>query len=211
MKIKPKHKSYLIAKRLIDVVFALLGLIILSPIFLIVFVILKIDSPASPAFFKQERVGRYGKPFAIYKFRSMVPNAEAILKADSELYQKYVDNGYKLPKKEDPRITSLGAFLRRSSIDELPQFWNMLRGDMSLVGPRPIVTEELKEYGDQVDLFLSVRPGALGLWQASGRSLIEYPERTKIELEYVANAGFWYDIGIVFRNVIAIFKSEGAY
>ncbi|ACA82969.1 MULTISPECIES: sugar transferase [Leuconostoc] len=211
MKIKPKHKSYLIAKRLIDVVFALLGLIILSPIFLIVFVILKIDSPASPAFFKQERVGRYGKPFAIYKFRSMVPNAEAILKADPELYQKYVDNGYKLPKKEDPRITSLGAFLRRSSIDELPQFWNMLRGDMSLVGPRPIVTEELKEYGDQVDLFLSVRPGALGLWQASGRSLIEYPERTKIELEYVANAGFWYDIGIVFRNVIAIFKSEGAY
>ena len=211
MKIKPKHKSYLIAKRLIDVVFALLGLIILSPIFLIVFVILKIDSPASPAFFKQERVGRYGKPFAIYKFRSMVPNAEAILKADSELYQKYVDNGYKLPKKEDPRITSLGAFLRRSSIDELPQFWNMLRGDMSLVGPRPIVTEELKEYGDQVDLFLSVRPGALGLWQASGRSLIEYPERTKIEVEYVANAGFWYDIGIVFRNVIAIFKSEGAY
>ncbi|MGR8826148.1 sugar transferase [Leuconostoc citreum] len=211
MKIKPKHKSYLIAKRLIDVVFALLGLIILSPIFLIVFVILKIDNPASPAFFKQERVGRYGKPFAIYKFRSMVPNAEAILKADPELYQKYVDNGYKLPKKEDPRITSLGAFLRRSSIDELPQFWNMLRGDMSLVGPRPIVTEELKEYGDQVDLFLSVRPGALGLWQASGRSLIEYPERTKIELEYVANAGFWYDIGIVFRNVIAIFKSEGAY
>jgi lipopolysaccharide/colanic/teichoic acid biosynthesis glycosyltransferase len=211
LKIKPKHKSYLIAKRLIDVVFALLGLIILSPIFLIVFVILKIDSPASPAFFKQERVGRYGKPFAIYKFRSMVPNAEAILKADPELYQKYVDNGYKLPKKEDPRITSLGAFLRRSSIDELPQFWNMLRGDMSLVGPRPIVTEELKEYGDQVDLFLSVRPGALGLWQASGRSLIEYPERTKIELEYVANAGFWYDIGIVFRNVIAIFKSEGAY
>jgi len=211
LKIKPKHKSYLIAKRLIDVVFALLGLIILSPIFLILFVILKIDSPASPAFFKQERVGRYGKPFAIYKFRSMVPNAEAILKADPELYQKYVDNGYKLPKKEDPRITSLGAFLRRSSIDELPQFWNMLRGDMSLVGPRPIVTEELKEYGDQVDLFLSVRPGALGLWQASGRSLIEYPERTKIELEYVANAGFWYDIGIVFRNVIAIFKSEGAY
>ena len=211
MKIKPKHKSYLIAKRLIDVVFALLGLIILSPIFLIVFVILKIDSPASPAFFKQERVGRYGKPFAIYKFRSMVPNAEAILKADSELYQKYVDNGYKLPKKEDPRITSLGAFLRRSSIDELPQFWNMLRGDMSLVGPRPIVTEELKEYGDQVDLFLSVRPGAHCLRHARGRSLIENPERTKIELEYVANAGFWYDIGIVFRNVIAIFKSEGAY
>lgn len=211
MKIKPKHKSYLITKRLIDVVFALLGLIILSPIFLIVFILLKIDSPKSPALFEQRRIGRYGKPFNIYKFRSMVPNAEEILKADTVLYQKYVASGYKLPTKEDPRITKLGSFLRRSTIDELPQFWNMLVGDMSLVGPRPIVAEELKEYGDNIDLFLSVRPGALGLWQASGRSLIEYPERTQIELEYVANAGFFYDISIVFRNVIAIFKSEGAY
>lgn len=211
MKIKPKHQSYLIAKRLIDIVFALLGLIVLSPIFLIVYILLKVDQPKSPAFFKQQRVGRYGKTFDIYKFRSMVPNAEEILKSDSALYEKYVANGYKLPTKEDPRITKLGAFLRRSTIDELPQFWNMLIGDMSLVGPRPIVAEELKEYGDQVDLFLSVRPGALGLWQASGRSLIEYPERTQIELEYVANAGFFYDISIVFRNVIAIFKSRGAY
>ncbi|MGX7042346.1 sugar transferase [Leuconostoc holzapfelii] len=211
MKIKPKHQSYLIAKRLIDIVFALLGLIVLSPIFLIVYILLKVDQPKSPAFFKQQRVGRYGKTFDIYKFRSMVPNAEEILKSDSALYEKYVANGYKLPTKEDPRITRLGAFLRRSTIDELPQFWNMLIGDMSLVGPRPIVAEELKEYGDQVDLFLSVRPGALGLWQASGRSLIEYPERTQIELEYVANAGFFYDISIVFRNVIAIFKSKGAY
>ena len=141
----------------------------------------------------------------------MVPNAEEILKADKVLYEKYVASGYKLPTKEDPRITKLGSFLRRSSIDELPQFWNMLIGDMSLVGPRPIVAEELKEYGDQKDIFLSVRPGALGLWQASGRSLIEYPERTQIELEYVAHAGFFYDISIVFRNVIAIFKSKGAY
>ncbi|MBZ6013961.1 sugar transferase [Leuconostoc gelidum subsp. gelidum] len=211
MKIKPKHKSYLVTKRLIDVVFALLGLIVLSPIFVIVFVILKIDSPKSSALFEQQRIGKNGKPFHIYKFRSMVPNAEEILKADKVLYEKYVTSGYKLPTKEDPRITKLGSFLRRSTIDELPQFWNMLIGDMSLVGPRPIVAEELKEYGDQKDIFLSVRPGALGLWQASGRSLIEYPERTQIELEYVANAGFFYDISIVFRNVIAIFKSKGAY
>ncbi|WP_220738993.1 sugar transferase [Leuconostoc miyukkimchii] len=211
MKIKPKHKSYLITKRLIDVVFALLGLIVLSPIFLIVFVILKIDSPKSPAFFEQQRIGRNGVPFNIYKFRSMVPNAEEMLKSNTALYEKYVASGYKLPTQEDPRITKLGVFLRRSTIDELPQFWNMLIGDMSLVGPRPIVAEELKEYGDQKDIFLSVRPGALGLWQASGRSLIEYPERTQIELEYVANAGFFYDISIVFRNVIAIFKSKGAY
>ena len=211
MKIKPKHKSYLITKRIIDVVFALLGLIVLSPIFVIVFVLLKMDSPKSSALFEQQRIGKAGKPFYIYKFRSMVPNAEEILKADKVLYEKYVASGYKLPTKEDPRITKLGSFLRRSSIDELPQFWNMLIGDMSLVGPRPIVAEELKEYGDQKDIFLSVRPGALGLWQASGRSLIEYPERTQIELEYVANAGFFYDISIVFRNVIAIFKSKGAY
>jgi len=211
LKIKPKHKSYLITKRLIDVVFALLGLIVLSPIFVIVFVILKIDSPKSSALFEQQRIGKAGKPFYIYKFRSMVPNAEEILKADKVLYEKYVASGYKLPTKEDPRITKLGSFLRRSSIDELPQFWNMLIGDMSLVGPRPIVAEELKEYGNHKDIFLSVRPGALGLWQASGRSLIEYPERTQIELEYVANAGFFYDISIVFRNVIAIFKSKGAY
>lgn len=211
MTIKPKSKTYIIAKRIIDVLFALFGLIFLSPVFIIVFVLLKINSPSSPALFSQERVGRYGKRFKIYKFRSMVPNAEKILKADQKLYKKYVASGYKLPTAEDPRITRLGAFLRKSTIDELPQFWNMLIGDMSLVGPRPVVVDELIEYGDNVELFLSVRPGALGLWQASGRSLIEYPERSKIELEYIKNAGFWYDIGIVLKNVIAIFKSKGAY
>lgn len=191
--------------------FALSGLTVLSPVFLIVFVLLKINSPSSSALFSQERVGQYGKHFNIYKFRSMVPNAETILKADQALYEKYVASGYKLPTAEDPRITKLGAFLRKSTLDEIPQFWNILIGDMSLVGPRPVVAEELVEYGDDVDLFLSVRPGALGLWQASGRSLIEYPERSKIELEYIKNAGFWYDIGIVLKNVIAIFKSKGAY
>lgn len=211
MTVKSKNKMYIITKRIIDVLFALFGLIILSPVFLIVFVLLKINSPSSPAIFAQERVGQYGKRFKIYKFRSMVPNAEKILKADHKLYEKYVASGYKLPTAEDPRITKLGAFLRKSTIDELPQFWNMLIGDMSLVGPRPVVADELVEYGKDVELFLSVRPGALGLWQASGRSLIEYPERTKIELEYIKNAGFWYDISIVLKNVVAIFKSKGAY
>lgn len=211
MTIKPKSKMYIITKRIIDVLFALSGLTILSPVFLIVFVLLKFNSPSSPALFSQERVGQYGRHFNIYKFRSMVPNEEKILKSDQKLYEKYVASGYKLPTAEDPRITKLGAFLRKSTLDEIPQFWNILIGDMSLVGPRPVVAEELVEYGDDVDLFLSVRPGALGLWQASGRSLIEYPERSKIELEYIKNAGFWYDIGIVLKNVIAIFKSKGAY
>lgn len=211
LNIKPKHRAYLIAKRIIDIVFALLGIMVLSPIFVVIFILLKVDSPHASVIFAQERVGRYGQHFKIYKFRSMIPNAEQVLKSNPELYQKFVASGYKLPTNEDPRITKLGVFLRKSTLDEIPQFWNMLRGDMSLVGPRPVVQEELKEYGDRVDIFLSVRPGALGLWQASGRSLIEYPERTDIELEYVANAGFWYDIGIVFRNLIAIFKSKGAY
>ena len=177
MTTKTKNKTYIITKRIIDVLFALLGLIVLSPIFVIVFVLLKINSPTAPAIFSQERVGQYGKHFKIYKFRSMVPNAEKILKDNRRLYKKYVESGYKLPTSEDPRITKLGAFLRKSTIDELPQFWNMLIGDMSLVGPRPVVADELVEYGDNVKLFLSVRPGALGLWQASGRSLIEYPEQ----------------------------------
>ncbi|MCC7668759.1 MAG: sugar transferase [Leuconostoc pseudomesenteroides] len=211
MTTKTKNKTYIITKRIIDVLFALLGLIVLSPIFVIVFVLLKINSPTAPAIFSQERVGQYGKHFKIYKFRSMVPNAEKILKDNRRLYKKYVESGYKLPTSEDPRITKLGAFLRKSTIDELPQFWNMLIGDMSLVGPRPVVADELVEYGDNVKLFLSVRPGALGLWQASGRSLIEYPERSEIELEYIKNAGFWYDIGIVLKNIVAIFKSKGAY
>lgn len=211
MTINLKNKTYIVTKRIIDVLFALSGLTVLSPVFVVVFVLLKINSPSSPALFSQERVGQYGRHFNIYKFRSMVPNAEKILKADHALYEKYVTSGYKLPTAEDPRITKLGAFLRKSTLDEIPQFWNILIGDMSLVGPRPVVVEELVEYGDNVDLFLSVRPGALGLWQASGRSLIEYPERSKIELEYIKNAGFWYDIGIVLKNVIAIFKSKGAY
>lgn len=203
--------TYQIAKRIIDVLFALSGLLLLAPFFLVIWILLKIESPRQSAFFAQERIGRYGVPFKIYKFRSMVPNAEQILKQDKALYRKYIANGYKLATDEDPRITALGKFLRQSSLDEIPQFYNILTGEMSLVGPRPVVKEELREYGDRVDEFLSVIPGAMGLWQASGRSLIDYPQRAQIELTYVQKAGFWYDISIVFRNLWAIFKSEGAY
>ena len=208
---KCNQQFYLISKRLIDLTIALLGLIFFSPAFIVIYILLKLKNPQAPALFCQERIGYRGKKFTIYKFRSMVPNAEAVLQDDPALYERFVASGYKLPTDDDPRITRLGAFLRRSSLDEIPQFWNMLLGDMSLVGPRPVVHAELQEYGEHVDLFLSVRPGVLGLWQASGRSLIEYPERTEIELEYVRHAGFWYDVGIIFKNVIAIFKSKGAY
>ncbi|MCF0119728.1 MAG: sugar transferase, partial [Limosilactobacillus mucosae] len=128
-----------------------------------------------------------------------------------ELYEKYVENNYKLEPDEDPRITNLGRWLRRTSIDEIPQFINILKGDMSIVGPRPVVKEELKEYGDRVDKFLSVKPGAMGLWQASGRSNIGYPERCDLELSYVDHASYWYDVKIMFKNIISIFKNTGAY
>lgn len=202
---------YQLAKRIIDVIFALSGFLVLSPFFIVIWVLLKIQSPKESAFFKQERIGRDGVPFFIYKYRSMVPDAERILKENTQLYAKYVANGYKLETSEDPRITKLGKFLRQSTLDEIPQFYNILRGDMSLVGPRPVVKEELREYGDAVDEFLSVTPGAMGLWQASGRSLVDYPQRAQIELTYVRNAGFWYDISIVFKNIWAIFKGKGAF
>lgn len=164
-----------------------------------------------PLFYKQERIGWNGKPFKIYKFRSMVENADKILENDPELYAKYVANNYKLEPEEDPRITRLGEWLRKTSIDEIPQFINILRGDMSLIGPRPVVKKELAEYGDRVDKFLSVKPGAMGLWQSSGRSNIPYPERCDVELKYVDEASLAFDTKIMFKNIISIFKSEGAY
>ncbi|GAO99105.1 lipopolysaccharide synthesis sugar transferase [Fructobacillus ficulneus] len=143
----------------------------------------------------------------------MVDNADQILKSDEELYQKFIDNGYKLPTKKDPRITKIGAVLRKTSLDELPQFWNTLIGNMSIIGPRPVVESELVEYGDskRIKKFLSVKPGVFGLWQASGRSNIGYPERAAIELEYVDRANLLIDFKILFMTVVAIFKGDGAF
>lgn len=139
----------------------------------------------------------------------MIVNAEDKLYKNKELYSKYVANNYKLKPEDDPRITKFGKFLRKSSIDEIPQFINILRGDMSIVGPRPVIEAELKEY-DREKL-LSVRPGAMGLWQASGRSKIGYPERANIEMNYIDKACFSLDIKVIFGNVISIFKGKGAY
>lgn len=203
--------GYLILKRFFDIVLSMIALILLSPIFLFVWLADRFGDNAGPLFFRQVRIGQYGKPFKIIKFRSMVVNADKILKENPELYKKYVANNYKLPVSEDPRITKLGAWLRKTSIDEIPQFLNILKGEMSIIGPRPVVKAELAEYGDQVNKFLSVRPGAMGLWQASGRSNIPYPERAHIELEYVDKASLWFDFKIMIKNIISIFKGVGAY
>lgn len=209
--IKKQSLTYLFFKRLTDIVLSLLALIGFSPVFLGVWIANRFGDNKGPLFFKQTRIGKNGKPFKMYKFRSMIVNADEILHSNIELYEKYVENNYKLEPDEDPRITKLGRWLRRTSIDEIPQFINILKGDMSIVGPRPVVKEELKEYGDRVDKFLSVKPGAMGLWQASGRSNIGYPERCDLELSYVDKASYWYDVRIMFKNIISIFKNTGAY
>lgn len=209
--IKRKSLAYLFCKRLTDIVLSVIALICFSPIFLIVWIMTLFGDNKGPVFFKQTRIGKNGKPFKIYKFRSMIVNADEILHQNPVLYKKYVANNYKLEPNEDPRVTKLGHWLRKSSVDEIPQFINILRGEMSIIGPRPVVKEELVEYGDRVDKFLSVKPGAMGLWQASGRSNIGYPERCDLELSYVDQASYWFDAKIMFKNIISIFKSTGAY
>lgn len=209
-KVVNKRFIYHFFKRTTDVLISLLALICLSPLILVLMIIIFAQDGHSP-FYRQIRIGQYGKPFGMFKFRSMIYNADKILEKDPKLYQKYVDNGFKLPQDEDPRITKVGAFIRKTSLDEIPQFINVVIGQMSLVGPRPIVKKEMFEYGDRIKKFLSVKPGALGLWQASGRANIEYPERCDIELEYIQNASYWYDVKVFFACCISILKKDGAF
>jgi len=203
--------SYLFFKRALDLFGAVVGLVLSSPLFLIISLLYLRGSQKGPVFFKQKRIGQNGVPFHIYKFRSMVVNAEDTLKANRVLYQKYLENSYKLEPDEDPRITKMGRLLRKTSLDELPQFINVLKGEMSLVGPRPVVSEELKEYGDQKELFLSAKPGLTGYWAACGRSDIEYPERCNVELFYVRNKSMALDVKIVLKTIVSVIMKKGAY
>lgn len=204
-------KLYAITKRTIDIIGAIIGLVLTSPLFFIISIFYLFGDSKGPIFFKQVRVGKNGKKFYIYKFRSMLVKAEEKLKADKELYEKYLRNNYKLEPHEDPRITNLGRFLRKTSLDEIPQLINVLKGEMSLVGPRPVVEEELKEYGMEVSKFLSVKPGITGYWQVSGRSEVGYPERVDVELFYVYNQSLLLDIVILVKTVFMVLLRKGAY
>lgn len=204
-------RVYSITKRVIDIFGAIIGLILSSPLFLCISIFYLFGDSKGPIFFKQVRIGKHGEKFYIYKFRSMIVNAEEKLRADKELYQKYLRNNYKLEPHEDPRITNLGRFLRRTSLDEIPQLINVLKGEMSLVGPRPVVEEELKEYGSNVSKFLSVKPGMTGYWQVSGRSAVGYPERVDIELHYIENQSLLFDITILIKTVWEVLLKRGAY
>lgn len=203
--------SYLTIKRAFDLVGAVISLILSSPLFLMISMLYFFGNNKGPIFFKQKRIGQFGETFHIYKFRSMIVNAEELLKSNKLLYKKYIDNNYKLEPKEDPRITKIGRFLRKTSLDELPQLINVLKGEMSLVGPRPVVKEELKEYGEQKTLFLSAKPGLTGYWQACGRSDIEYPERCNVELYYIKNKSFIFDLKIIFQTIYSVLTHKGAY
>lgn len=200
-------------KRLFDIVFSLSVLIILAPVYLLIALLIVISSPGS-VFYVQERVGKNRKSFRCLKFRTMVENADEILiemmEKSPDLRQEFEEN-FKL--KKDPRITWIGRFLRVTSLDEFPQFWNVLKGDMSVVGPRPLVAEELPKYGRHMDKILTIRPGITGLWQVSGRNDIPYPLRVRMDLYYANFRNFWIDLWIIFKTIgVVIFpKNNGAY
>ncbi len=198
-----------VARRVLDIVGGAVLLLVLSP--LLAMVALAVWwTMGRPLIHVQERVGRAGRLFRLYKFRSMVRGAEELLRASPDAYRRYVDSGFKVPVDEDQRITPLGRFLRRTSLDELPQLWNVLRGDMSLVGPRAVVPEEVAEYGDYSGTLLRVKPGLTGLWQVSGRSTIGYPERAGIDLQYVHGRSLRRDLYILLRTLPAVLRQRGA-
>ena len=203
--------SYLFFKRLFDIFIALVGVIVLVIVTIILATLYSFGKNKGRIFFSQERIGLNGKRFKIYKYRSMVENAEEILKRNPKLYKKYIENSYKLLPEEDPRMTRLGRFIRKYSIDEIPQFINILKGEMSFIGPRPVIEEELLQYGERVSKFLSVKPGATGWWQVSGRSEIGYPERCDMELYYVDNCSFKLDMKIFFLELKRIITKDAAY
>jgi len=202
------YPEYLI--RAIDFFGGILGLLIFSPIFIITYLIILITSGA-PVFFRQKRLGKNGKVFKIIKFRTMRKDAEDILREHDELYNEYVNNDFKLSPDKDPRIIPFGYFLRKTSIDELPQFLNVIKGDMSLVGPRPIVPKEIERYNGYEEEFLSVKPGITGLWQVTGRSEIGYPDRLYLDLVYVQKKTPALDFKILFRTPFIVLKKVGAH
>lgn len=200
--------SYLRMKRLMDIVGSLLGIIFLLPIFLIVAILIKIEDPKGPVFFKQVRIGKAETEFQMYKFRSMVSDAEDRLK---ELLVLNEVSGAMFKMKNDPRITKIGKFIRRTSIDELPQLWNVLKGDMSLVGPRPPLRREVDQYSPFDKQRLLVTPGCTGLWQVNGRNSLGFEDMVKLDIFYIDNRNLFFDIKIILKTVKCMFNSDEAY
>ncbi|KKR81421.1 MAG: Undecaprenyl-phosphate galactose phosphotransferase [Candidatus Daviesbacteria bacterium GW2011_GWA1_41_61] len=212
--------SYETFKRLIDIVGSLVGIIILSPLMLIMAFLIKLDSKGPILADIPKRVGKDGKLFKMYKFRSMIVGAHELLHKDpqfKELLEKYQHNSYKLDRDEDPRITRAGKFIRKTSIDELPQFFNVLKGEMSLVGPRAYNPFELEEQQEKypstkrfVKIILSAKPGLTGLWQVSGRSEINFDKRVELDAKYVQRRSILYDLWLILNTIPAVLLGKGA-
>lgn len=202
-----RQSPYRYIKRFMDVILATIALVVLSPIFLIIAIAIKIESKG-PVFFKHTRIGKNGKIIKLYKFRSMVINAEELIKSFTPEQMKEYKENYKLTN--DPRITKIGKFLRKTSLDELPQLLNIIKGDLSIIGPRPVVTDELKKYGANTEKFLSVTPGLTGYWAANGRSCTTYKQRMQMELYYIDNLSLKMDVKVFFKTIEAVIKREGA-
>ncbi len=188
------------AKRLVDGLVAMLALVVLAPALVVIAVAVSLSSPG-PVLFRHERVGRDGNPFTCLKFRTMVEGADRMLAgmlANDERLQQQFEADFKLSA--DPRVTRIGRWLRRTSLDELPQFWNVLKGDMSVVGPRPVVDAELERYGESVDLVFGLRPGITGLWQVSGRNDLDYATRVAIDVTYARTHCLRQDLVIMART-----------
>lgn len=207
-RIQPKEGPiYLFFKRAMDIIGSLCGIILLSPLLIIVALAIKIEDPKGSIFFSQQRCGKDNKLFPMYKFRSMVSNAEELLE---ELMEHNEMDGPVFKIKDDPRITRVGKFIRKTSIDELPQLFNILRGDMSIVGPRPAIPHEVAEYSDYHKQRLLVKPGLTCIWQVSGRNSIGFEEWMEMDLEYIEKRNLWMDIKLIFKTVGVLFGDENA-
>ena len=197
-----------VAKRLFDIVVSATALFLLSPLFMLVALLIRLDSKG-PIFFSQNRVGKQGQKFRFWKFRSMDVNAEKHKAALIKLNK--MQGGVLFKMENDPRITRVGRFIRKMSIDELPQLWNVLIGDMSLVGPRPPLPDEVAQYTPYQRRRLRVTPGITCIWQVSGRSNIPFVQQVEMDLKYIANQSVWYDMVLLLKTIPAVLKARGAF
>lgn len=199
---------YSVLKRTIDIFGSIAGLIVLSPLLACIAVLIKLEDPKGSVFFYQTRIGKNEKPFRMFKLRSMLTGAEDKLK---DLLDKNEISGAMFKMKDDPRVTKVGKFIRKTSIDELPQLLNVLRGEMSLVGPRPPLAREVDEYTEHDKKRLSVTPGCTGLWQVSGRNNLCFKQMVELDIAYIEKRCIWFDIKIMFRTVRAVVGSKDAF
>lgn len=205
---KKESESYLIIKRIIDIFLSVLGLLVLMPLFVVVAILIKLEDPKGKVFFRQTRVGKNEKQFPMYKFRSMVSNAEE-LKENLLAYNEVSGAMFKI--KNDPRITQIGKFLRKTSIDELPQLWNVLIGQMSLVGPRPPLPEEVAQYTEYDKQRLTVTPGCTGYWQVNARNSVGFDEMVQLDLTYIHIRSTMLDLKIIAKTGLMLLGSKDAY